>query len=84
MAIEDLPPKSRTEALIITDEHAFVLNLQTVIFTILSIVMLMMAGLLLSHRIGGPITNLRLYVARVCSGEIEPRPVRFRQFDFFS
>ena len=79
----EMPSRTRLEADIIVDEHAMALKLQSVIFTVLSMGMLMMAGMLLSHRLGGPITNLRLYLSRVCSGEIEARPVQFRKDDFF-
>lgn len=81
MGIETMPASSRFEAKVITDKYAYVLTIQSILFAILSMGMLMMAGMLLSHRIGGPITNLRLYMSRVCSGEIEARPVRFRKDD---
>lgn len=44
---------------------------------------LMVAGLLLSHKIAGPVYRVQMYSRQVISGNLPPYKVSFRKGDFF-
>ena len=79
----DLPTAARRDVTVLYEQHRETLILQLVVFTVLSVGMLVLAGVLLSHRIGGPIYHLKKYLKDVVSDRQAARAVRFRQDDFF-
>ena len=68
---------------VLVSERTYVLNLQLTLFTVLSTLTVALGGLLLSHRIGGPIYHLRTYMKGLAAGHVAPGPVCFRRNDFF-
>ena len=68
---------------ILMSDHTATLGLQLGLFTLLSLCMLCLAGVLLSHRIGGPIFHIKKYMGGIVDGSIEPRLLKFRKDDFF-
>ena len=78
-----LPSAERVDAGILLDQRLRMLDIQLAMFTFLSVTMLLMGGVYLSHRIGGPMFQLSNYLKRVTSGEEPPRRVTFRKPDFF-
>ena len=58
--------------------------MQLMMLTFLSIFTLTLAGVYLSHKIGGPIYQLNKYLKQVIRGECDPRRIRFRKYDFFA
>jgi methyl-accepting chemotaxis protein len=79
----DLSPLVRHDLQVLAHQHAAALDLQLCLFTFLSFCMVCLAGILLSHRLGGPIYHLKKYLMDLAAGTIPPRPVRFRRKDFF-
>jgi len=78
-----MPLSSFRDVQILALEHEAALDLQLAVFTFLSFCMLGLAGILLSHRIGGPMTHLRQYIEGLTDGTEKPAPVRLRKHDFF-
>jgi len=60
-----------------------VLNLQLALFTFLIIFMICLGGVLLSHRIGGPIYRIREHLNALADGRVQPQRIHFRKGDFF-
>jgi hypothetical protein len=78
-----LSNEARHDIGIIMDNQLEIINIQLMLFTFLSIFMLTLAAVLLSHRLGGPIYHMRKYLRESAAGEGEPRRVKFRKGDFF-
>ena len=74
---------SRSDLALMLEQHGQTLEIQLAVFTFLSIFVLLIGGVLLSHRIGGPLYQLRKYMREVAQGTVEPRRIRFRKHDFF-
>ncbi len=68
---------------IIVHEQEVTLSLQLMIQTFVAFVLLTMAGVVISHHIGGPVYQLRTYLRGVVEGSTKPRRIRFRRHDFF-
>ena len=68
---------------VMLNNQAEVLNLQLALFTFLTIFMLSLGGVLLSHRIGGPIYRIREHLKGLTDGSMQPHYVHFRKGDFF-
>lgn len=64
-------------------QHGDTLDLQLVLFTFLSFTMLVLAGVLISHRIGGPVYHLKAYMDGQVKATVPPRRIQFRKDDFF-
>jgi nitrogen fixation/metabolism regulation signal transduction histidine kinase len=79
----DLTPRAAHDLRVLILEHSATLDLQLTIFLLLSFCMVAMAGLVLSHRLGGPVYHLKTYLDGITTGSITPRDVRFRKDDFF-
>jgi methyl-accepting chemotaxis protein len=73
---------NRTDIVVAVRQQTTMLNVQMLLFTLLSLVTLLLAGLILSHRIGGPIHQLTSYLKALTAGMM-PRAIRFRRHDFF-
>lgn len=76
-------PVVHRDLLVIVYEQEATLELQLSIFTFLSFCMLCLAGVLISHRLGGPIYHLKKYIQDIITGAAMPRAVKFRKDDFF-
>ncbi len=74
---------ARHDLRVVVAEQFATLDLQLAIFLLLSFVMVGLVGVLLSHRLGGPVFHLQQYLNAVADGRAEPGPVRFRKGDFF-
>ncbi len=57
--------------------------IQMGLFIFLAVFVLLMAGVILSHRIGGPIYQLNKYLEDMIAGKTKPRKIVFRKNDFF-
>ena len=80
----DLSDVNRSDVGVIFRHEGVTLELQLMVLTFVSFILLCMAGVLLSHHIGGPIYQLGKYLKDVVEGNAKPRPLGFRRFDFFS
>jgi hypothetical protein len=69
---------------VIFRQQRVTLELQLMVLTFASFVLLVMAGVLMSHHIGGPMYQLGKYLKDVVDGNAEPREVGFRRHDFFA
>ena len=49
----------------------------------ITFVLLMWAGLFLSHRIAGPLYRIESYMKQVTAGDVDLKPVHLRKGDFF-
>jgi hypothetical protein len=78
-----MPEQSLSDASIIASNHERALNLQLTLFTTLMGAMMVLASLAVSHRVGGPMTHMRIYLRGVMNGTVEPRMIKFRKHDFF-
>jgi methyl-accepting chemotaxis protein len=74
---------NRADVRLLLEQQSLTLNIQMALFIVLVIMMLMLGGLLMSHRIGGPIYQLVTYLRQMARGTVEPRRIRFRKHDFF-
>ena len=64
------------------DRHRDSLYIQLAVFSFLSLLMLLLSGLLLSHRIGGPIYHMKNYFKGLSVGRCQPRRIHLRKHDF--
>jgi len=71
------------DASIIVRERAVTLNLQLMMQTFVAFVLLTMAGVVLSHHIGGPLYQLSAYLRDIVDDRTKPRRIGFRRHDFF-
>ncbi len=78
-----MPAQSQTDVSIMASDHEEALNLQLALFTVLMGAMMVLASIAISHRVGGPMTHLRIYMRGVMNGSVEPRKIAFRKADFF-
>jgi hypothetical protein len=78
-----VPEDVRHDLNVIVRQHEEVLNVQLMLFTFLSFCVLTLCGVLLSHRVGGPVYQLTRYLEGMAAGTVKPRQVRFRKGDFF-
>jgi methyl-accepting chemotaxis protein len=65
------------------DQQGATLNAQLMLLTALSFVVLTLAGIFLSHTIGGPVYRLTRYLRDVAEGKSEAQRLRLRKHDFF-
>ena len=77
-----LPPTARTDISLILEQQAHTLDLQLGLLTFLTVFVLLMGGILLSHRIGGPLYQLRTYLDAASRDATPPRRIAFRKGDF--
>jgi len=82
MALE-MATQARYDLQVVISEQGATLDLQLSLFTFLSFCMVSLAGILLSHRLGGPVFHLKQYLDGLGAGTVPPRFVRFRKGDFF-
>lgn len=82
MALE-MSTQARYDLQVVVSEQGATLDLQLSLFTFLSFCMVTLAGILLSHRLGGPIFHLKQYLDGLGAETVPPRFVRFRKGDFF-
>ncbi|MBN1558352.1 MAG: methyl-accepting chemotaxis protein [Lentisphaerae bacterium] len=73
----------RADVNILLDQRLRTLDAQLAVFTFLSVSMLLLGGVYLSHRIGGPLHQLDRYLEDVTEGRVPPRRIRFRKPDYF-
>ena len=73
----------RTDVGIVFQEQGGTLQIQLMLLTFSSFVLLCMAGVLLSHTIAGPMTQLSKYLKEVVEGKVAARRIRFRRHDYF-
>jgi len=78
-----LPKGTNHDLQVIVQDNRDTLNWQLGIFSFLSFFMLCLAGVLISHRIGGPIYHLKHYMEGVMGAKTTPRRLVFRKGDFF-
>ncbi len=69
---------------ILLDQRRSVLVLQLSLITALSLAMLILGGVYLSHKIGGPLGRLYRYMQSIVDGWGSPQPIHFRKYDFFT
>jgi len=73
--------QQRDLSVILLQQHR-VLSWQLGVFTFLCVFVMAMGGVVLSHRIGGPLYQLRRYLDGLTDGTVKPRRIRFRKHDF--
>lgn len=82
-SVPTLDAAARHEVLHMIDQHATTLNIQLAIFSALVVGLLLWTGLVLSHRICGPIGRLHRHLSAIMDGRQDPGPLNFRKDDFF-
>jgi methyl-accepting chemotaxis protein len=83
LAGSSLPDAARMDLTASFQQQNGTLDAQLALLTVLSLVVLTLSGLFLSHSLGGPIHRLTGYCRNVASGRIKPARLRFRRHDFF-
>ncbi|MCK5529590.1 MAG: hypothetical protein KAI74_07885 [Kiritimatiellae bacterium] len=78
-----LSPENSTDAIIIMSQQGSTTLIQMGVFIFLSVFVMLMSGIILSHRIGGPIYQLHKYFDDMSENKIKPRKIVFRKNDFF-
>jgi methyl-accepting chemotaxis protein len=78
-----LSADNRSDVILMFEQHGGMLEWQLKLFTFLNIFVLLTGGVLLSHKIGGPLYQLRKYLNEIADDAVEPRKIRFRKSDFF-
>jgi nitrogen fixation/metabolism regulation signal transduction histidine kinase len=78
-----LSEQNRTDLMLILEQQQQMLDIQLAILTFLTIFVLLTGGVLLSHRIGGPLYQMRKYMDGMTAGTVPQRRIRFRKGDFF-
>jgi len=78
-----LSADNRSDVILMFEQQGRMLELQLALFTFFSIFALLTGGVLLSHKIGGPLYQLRKYLNEMADDAVEPRKIRFRKRDFF-
>lgn len=78
-----LSPENSTDVIIIMSQQGSTTLVQMGAFIFLSVFVMLMAGVILSHRIGGPIYQLHKYFDDMSDNKIKPRKIVFRKNDFF-
>lgn len=83
--VQQLPlsQSNRADVDLIVEQQQTTLNLQLGLFTVLIVSMLSLSGLFMSHRLGGPIYQLKTYLRQMSNGDGTPRRIHFRKDDFF-
>lgn len=79
-----LSAANQADVNVIVEQQSLTLDMQLGLFTLLVVAMLSLAGLLMSHRLAGPIYQLKTYLRLMAHGEVKPRHIRFRKQDFFN
>jgi hypothetical protein len=79
----DLSETNRDDVNMLLKQQSETLNLQLLLFTALTCIVVTLGGLLMSHRLGGPIYQLRRYLRALTDGSTDPHRIRFRKHDFF-
>jgi len=78
-----LPDPIRADIDLLVQQQGSTLDLQLGLFTVLIITVVTLGGIFMSHRLGGPIYQLKKYLREMATGTVEPRRIRFRKHDFF-
>jgi hypothetical protein len=68
---------------IVLTQKRHALDIQLSVLTVLSLIMLCLATLVISHRVAGPIYHLRKYMSDVVAGRRAKTNMTFREHDFF-
>jgi hypothetical protein len=71
----------RNDILLLLAQQQTVLIAQLVIYSVLSLLLVALGSLLISHHIGGPLYHLASYCRGVVKGDVKPREIRFRKHD---
>lgn len=74
---------NRDDVNLLINQQCLTLDMQLGLFTTLVVTVLILAGVFMSHRLGGPIYQLTTYLAQMTEGTVVPRRIRFRKQDFF-
>jgi len=80
----DLQPQARSDVEILVQQSETPLALQIGLITALCFAMLVLAGVYISHKIGGPAGRLSRYMQSLMDGWGTPHPIRFRKLDFLA
>lgn len=78
-----LSPENSSDIVIIMQQQGTTALIQMGFFIFLAVFVLLMAGVILSHRVGGPIYQLNKYIDELVQGKVKPRNISFRKNDFF-
>ncbi len=78
-----LSANNQADLVLILEQQGRNVALQLALFIFLSVFVLLMAGVVLSHRIGGPIYQLTKYLDEMSRDAVKPRRIKFRKSDFF-
>jgi len=81
----DLPlsERDRSDVIVLRGQQAMILNAQLYVFTLLTLLILVLGSIYLSHKIAGPIFRINKYLQSVSKGEKKPHEIHFRKYDFF-
>ena len=78
-----LSPENSADIMIIMQQQGTTAFIQMGFFIFLAVFVLLMAGVILSHRVGGPIYQLNKYIEDLLAEKVKPRNIAFRKNDFF-
>jgi methyl-accepting chemotaxis protein len=78
-----LSAENSADVMVIMSQQGTTSLIQMGLFIFLAVFVLLMAGVVLSHRIGGPIHQLNKYLEDVTENKTKPRNIIFRKNDFF-
>ncbi|MCK5850495.1 MAG: methyl-accepting chemotaxis protein, partial [Kiritimatiellae bacterium] len=73
----------RRDVDLLVQQQSSTLNIQLGVFTMLLVTVVTLGGIVMSHRLGGPIYQLKQYLGKMADGTGKPQRIRFRKLDFF-
>lgn len=84
MMEQNLTAAQRHDLQIVVGQRNAALDVQMAMLTFLSVFVLVMSGVYISHKTMGPMTQLRNYLRGMSKGETRPRRIAFRRGDMFT
>ena len=78
-----LSAENSADVMVIMEQQGATAIVQIGLFIFLAVFVLLMAGVILSHRIGGPIYQLNKYLEDMLENKTKPHKIVFRKNDFF-
>ena len=78
-----LSAENSADVIVIMGQQGATALVQMGLFIFLAVFVLLMAGVILSHRIGGPVYQLNNYLEDMLENKTKPHKIVFRKNDFF-
>lgn len=78
-----LSSETRADLQVLARQHARTLYAQMMLFTALTLLMVVLGALLVSHRVAGPVRRLSRYLRGLAQQSVTPERICFRKHDFW-